>query len=48
METRRLGNQLLALCEDEESKFAEASGLLEKLSKVQLGKVLKYKDKVSL
>ena len=45
MNTAELGKQLLALCANEKSLFAEIQELLESLSEEQRRKVVRYKNR---
>ena len=48
MDTSRLGEELLALCKSEDSKFAEIKSLLEVLAEDERREALTHKDVVSL
>ena len=47
MDTYRLGEELLAWCKGEESKFADIQELLGSLAENQRREVLRYRDQVS-
>ena len=46
-DTYRLGEELYDLCKSKENKFAEVDAFLHSLIEEQIGKIVRYKDKVN-